>query len=113
MSPAILWLCFLLVAAPSADQSASEKKTADAQSSSSKRTPPDASDEPGAPPTAAKLLKYQHEETLKDIDKLVKLSAEVKEEVEKGGENVLPLATLKKLEDIERLSRKIRGRLKQ
>ena len=61
----------------------------------------------------AKLLKYQHEDAMKDIDKLVKLVAEVQEEIEKAGENVLPLTALKKLEDVERLSRKIRGKIKQ
>jgi len=61
----------------------------------------------------AKLLKYQHEETKKDVDKLVKLVAEVQEEVDKAGENVLPLNTLKKLEEVEKLSKKVRNRIKQ
>lgn len=61
----------------------------------------------------AKLLKYQHEETKKDVDKLVKLVAEVQEEVDKAGENVLPLNTLKKLEEVEKLTKKVRNRIKQ
>lgn len=60
-----------------------------------------------------KLLKYQHEEVKKDMDKLVKLVAEVQEEVDKAGENVLPLATLKKLDEVEKLTRKIRTRIRQ
>jgi len=80
----------------------------------SKRPSPDANDDsPNSPMTPAKVLKYQHEETLKDIDKMVKLATEVQEEVEKAGENVLPLNTLKKLDEVERLARKIRGKLKQ
>lgn len=61
----------------------------------------------------AKLLKYQHEETKRDVDKLVKLVSEVQGEVDKAGENVLPLNTLKKLEEVEKLSKKVRNRIKQ
>ena len=74
-------------------------------------------DRPGdlPPPlnSPAKLLKFQHEEVKKDMEKLVKLVAEVQEEIDKAGENVLPLKTLTKLDDVEKLSRKIRSRLKQ
>ena len=41
------------------------------------------------------------------------VATEVEEELEKNGENVLPLNTLKKLEEIEKLARKIRDRVKQ
>jgi len=61
----------------------------------------------------AKLLKYQHDEVKKDVDKLVKLVAEVQEEVDKAGENVLPLNTLKKLEEVEKLTKKVRNRIRQ
>jgi hypothetical protein len=44
---------------------------------------------------------------------LVKLTTEIREDMEKAGENVLPVATLKKLDEVERLTRKIRGRIKQ
>lgn len=98
MHAPIFLLCLLLTVSPQA----------------SKRPNPDAGDDnPNSPATPAKLLKYQHEEALKDIDKMVKLSGEIQEEVEKSGENVLPLGTLKKLDEVERLARKIRGKLKQ
>ena len=109
MPASVLLLCLLLTA-----QQTTSARPPSGQASSSKRPPPDSTDDsPNAPATPAKLLKYQHEETLKDIDKLVKLATEVQDEVEKAGENVLPLNTLKKLEEVERLSRKIRGKLKQ
>jgi hypothetical protein len=60
-----------------------------------------------------KMLKYQHEEVKKDVDKLVKLVGEVQDEVDKAGENVLPLNTLKKLEEVEKLTKKVRNRIKQ
>ena len=61
----------------------------------------------------SKLLKHQHEEVKKMSGRLTELATEVEEELEKNGENVLPLSTLKKLEEIEKLARKMRGRLKQ
>lgn len=76
--------------------------------------PPMEQERPDPPLTSpAKLLKYQHEEVKKDVDKLVKLVAEVQDEVDKAGENVLPLNTLKKLEEVEKLTKKVRNRIKQ
>src|ERR1035438_6644365 len=71
-----------------------------------RRTPPD-EDSPSPLNTPAKVLKYQHEDTMKDIEKLVKLVNEIHDEMDKAGENVLPLGTLKKLDEVERLTRKI------
>jgi len=60
-----------------------------------------------------RILKAQHEEARKLSTRLIELATEVDADVEKGGENVLPLATLKKLEEIEKISKKLRGVLKQ
>jgi len=104
--------------APARQQASSDKQaspTSQAQSSDSKKKPSTEStdDSPNSASTPAKQLKWEYEATLKDIEKLVKLSTEIKDDMEKAGENVLPLATLKKLDDLERLTRKIRGRIKQ
>lgn len=61
----------------------------------------------------SKLLKYQHEEVKKDMERLSKLVDEVQQELDKAGANVLPLNTLKKLEEVEKLAHKIRGRIRQ
>lgn len=67
-----------------------------------------------APPiSAATLLKAQHGEVKKMSAQLTELATQVEEELDKHGENVLPLSTLKKLEEIEKLARKIRNRIKQ
>ncbi len=63
--------------------------------------------------SAAKLMKYQHEEIKKLSSRLVELATEVEADLDKSGENVLPLGTLKKLDEIEKLARKIRDRIKQ
>ncbi len=68
---------------------------------------------PFPPPPSAELLKHQHEQTKKLSARLAKLAAEVDEELNESGENVLPLRTLKKLKEIEKLARKVRGRIKQ
>lgn len=72
--------------------------------------PSDALPPPNSP---SKLLKYQHEEVKKDMEKLSKLVGEVQTELDKAGENVLPLNTLRKLEDVEKLAHKIRDRIRQ
>jgi len=61
----------------------------------------------------SRLRKHQHEEIKKLTDELITLAFEVEEDIDKSGENVLPLSTLKKLEEIEKLAKKIRDRLKQ
>ncbi len=66
------------------------------------------------PPTSpSKMLKQQHEELKKLSSKLTDLANQVEEDLDKSGENVLPLNTLKKLEEIEKLARKMRTRIKQ
>jgi ABC-type transporter Mla subunit MlaD len=65
------------------------------------------------PPSPSKMLKQQHDELKKLSSKLTELANQVEEDLDKGGENVLPLNTLKKLDEIEKLARKMRSRIKQ
>jgi hypothetical protein len=58
------------------------------------------------------ILKAEHESNLKDAAQLTKMSEEVKVELEKNDRHVLSMSTLKKLEEIEKLARKMRGRLR-
>ncbi len=109
MSARALCLFLLLGLAPTAPQQ--NQSAPKPQRPPAEATQPE--DSPNNPATPAKLLKWQYDATLKDIDRLVTLTAEIRKDVEKAGENVLPVSTLKKLEEVERLSRKIRGRIKQ
>jgi len=59
------------------------------------------------------ILKAEHEKTLQDAAQLVKLSEELQDELIKEDRHVLSIATLKKTEDIEKLARRIRTRLKK
>ena len=58
-------------------------------------------------------LKADYEKTLQDAAQLVKLSEELQDDLIKEDRHVLSLASLKKAEDIEKLAKRIRTRLKK
>jgi hypothetical protein len=58
------------------------------------------------------IAQDQHERSLKEAEQLVALAQQLKDELQKAGNYVVPLATVKKTEEIEKLARRIRGRLK-
>ncbi|HYZ83643.1 MAG TPA: hypothetical protein VE621_04550 [Bryobacteraceae bacterium] len=58
------------------------------------------------------IVKSDHKKNLKDADELMKLSEEVKIELEKSDGLVLSLGTLRKVEEIEKVAKRLRGRLK-
>ena len=58
------------------------------------------------------ILKAEHEQNLKDAAQLVELSEQLKEELEKNDRYVVSMTTVKKTDDIEKLVRKIRSRLR-
>jgi hypothetical protein len=58
------------------------------------------------------ILKAEHEQSLRDVAQLVKLSSELQTEIEKNDYRVLSVESLKKAEDIEKLARRIRNRMK-
>ena len=59
------------------------------------------------------MLKSEHEHSLKDSEELVKLAEEFKSELEKNDRYVLSVSALKKLDRIEQLTKRIRGRMKR
>ena len=58
------------------------------------------------------ILKAEHEENLKDAAKLIDMAQDLRESLERDDRYVLSLGTLKKTEDIEKLVKKIRTRLR-
>ncbi|HEV3199054.1 MAG TPA: hypothetical protein VGZ73_14165 [Bryobacteraceae bacterium] len=58
------------------------------------------------------ILKAEHQRNLKDAAQLVELSQQLQEELEKNDSSVLSLSTLKKTDDIEKLVKKIRSRMR-
>ena len=59
------------------------------------------------------ILKADREQNIKDATRLAELSQELKEDLEKADHNVLSVATLKKTDEIEKLARKIRSRIRR
>ena len=59
------------------------------------------------------ILKADHEKSLQDAAKLTELTEELKTELEKNDRHVIAVGTLKKLDEIEKLTKRIRGRLKR
>lgn len=60
-----------------------------------------------------KALNMKRQEELKrDTDKLVKLANELKEYVDKTNENVLSLDVIKKADEIEKLAKSVRDKMK-
>lgn len=59
------------------------------------------------------ILRAEHEKNLADVADLVKLSEELKVDLEKNTQYVLSVASIKKTEEIEKLARRIRSRMKR
>lgn len=81
------------------------------------------SSRPGAPSTDIRLpsgrlqrdemLKADHARSMEDAESLVKLSEELKADLEKNTEHVLSVAAIKKTQEIEKIAKRIRGRMKR
>jgi hypothetical protein len=59
------------------------------------------------------ILKYDYQKSLEDARALSKLADELKLDMEKNDYNVLSLATLKKVDEIDKLAKRIHDRLKR
>ncbi len=59
------------------------------------------------------ILKAEHKRTVKEAQELVRLSQEVQQELDQNEHHVLSLGLLKKLDEIEKISKKMRVRLKR
>jgi hypothetical protein len=59
------------------------------------------------------LAKQEHQQALKEATDLVAVAQQLKDELQKAGDYVVPLSSVKKTEEIEKLAKRIRGRLKQ
>jgi hypothetical protein len=59
------------------------------------------------------IAKADYKKNLQDAVMLVELSQEIRGELQQSDAYIVPLKTVKKLEDLEKLSRNMRGRLKR
>ncbi len=77
--------------------------------------PPDEKEDPKLPNGKSRndaIAKKQHEDALKDADDLLAAAQNLKEALERAGNYFVDLSTVRKTEEIEKLARRIRGRLK-
>jgi ATP-dependent helicase/DNAse subunit B len=76
--------------------------------------PPSGEDQPSMKRSQIEqLLKEDHRKSVEDAGQLAKLAEELKIELEKGDRHVLSLAAVKKTEEIEKLAKRIRSRLRR
>jgi hypothetical protein len=58
------------------------------------------------------IAKQQHEQALKEAENLITSARELRDQIKEAGTFVVPLDAVKKTEEIEKLAKRIRGRLK-
>ena len=59
------------------------------------------------------IIRMDYERNLKDAGELARLAEEIKDDLERGDRNLVSLKTLKKLDDVDKLSKSIRQRLRR
>jgi hypothetical protein len=59
------------------------------------------------------ILKAEHQNSLRDAAELVKRAEELKADLEKNDYHILSLGAVKKTEEIEKLARRIKSRLRR
>jgi hypothetical protein len=59
------------------------------------------------------ILKAEYEQNVKDAQELANIARTFEEDLEKDDRFVLSLSSLKKLDDMEKLTKRIRGRMKR
>ena len=59
------------------------------------------------------ILKDEYRKNLKDAQELIDLAESLKMGLEKGEQHVLSLGDIKKTEEIEKLAKRIRGRMRR
>ena len=57
------------------------------------------------------MAKSEHDKALKEATDLLALAQQLKDEIQKAGDHVVPMSSVKKTEEIEKMARRIRGRL--
>lgn len=59
------------------------------------------------------ILKADHKKSLEDAGELLKLAEEIKADLEKNDVHILSLKTVKRTEEVEKVARRLRGRLQK
>ncbi len=57
------------------------------------------------------MAKSEHDKALKEANDLLALAQQLRDELQKAGDHVVPMSSVKKTEEIEKMARRIRSRL--
>jgi hypothetical protein len=68
---------------------------------------------PGGRNQTEEILKAEHQKSLQDAVELVRLSRQLRTELERNDRYIVSVSSIKKTEEIEKLARRIRARLKR
>ena len=59
------------------------------------------------------ILKAEYQKSLDEVAKLIKLAEDLQDELEKNDRHILSISSLKKAEEIEKLAKRIRDRIRK
>ena len=68
---------------------------------------------PGGRNQTEEILKAEHKKSLEDAAQLVRLSRQLRAELEKNDRYIVSVGSIKKTEEIEKLARRIRARMRR
>jgi hypothetical protein len=68
---------------------------------------------PGGKDLKEEMLKAEHAKSIKDAELLISLSQELHDELEKNTRFVLSVSAIKKTEEIEKVAKRIRSRMRR
>ncbi len=110
----VMVVCLLSLGSRGAAQAADSSQVPDASASGSQRSKDIES--PWALEQRRELVKKQNEqrqqEIKKDTDKLLELATELKQYVDKTNEDIISLDVIKKAEQIEKLAKSVKDKMK-
>jgi hypothetical protein len=98
--------------APVAPQGAAQQQEPDVRRPLPDRIPDDDVRLPNGKSQKDAISKQAHEDALKDVESLIHLAEDLRDELKHSGEYVVAVSSLRKTEEIEKLARHIRGKLK-
>jgi mitochondrial fission protein ELM1 len=58
------------------------------------------------------IAQSEHKKALEEADQLIEMAQDLKKQIDKAGMYVVPMTAVRTTEEIEKLARKIRGRLR-
>jgi Zn-dependent oligopeptidase len=102
----------LVVGVSARAQSASQEQPLDDHGVPIPKSPNDEPRLPNGKSQRDEIARQQHANALKDVDSLVAAAQELRDELKRAGDYVVPVSSVRKTEEIEKLAKRIRSRLK-